>query len=102
AQQPIHFDIGASLGDALLPDRILDDLLAKRCARRQPLDHLLQGFLGLADGAHAVMDAAGTETALGNLKAPALPEQDVADGNAERISPSISGRSHFRLCSLEP
>src|SRR5882757_6414466 len=83
AQQPVHLDIGTGFGDALLPDRIFDDLPAERGARRQPLHHLLERLFGLADGAHAVMDAAGAETALRDLKAPALAEQDVADGNTD-------------------
>src|SRR5262249_39308762 len=70
---------------ALLPDRIFDDLLAEGGARRQPLHHLLQRFLGLADGAHAMMDAAWPKAALGDLESPSLAEQDVAGGNAHLL-----------------
>ena len=52
--------------------------LPKAVRDEQPLHHLLQRLLGLADGAHAVMDAAGAETALRDLEAAALAEQDVA------------------------
>src|SRR5262249_61329400 len=87
----VHLDIGAGLRDALLPDRKFDDLAAERGARRQPLHHLLQRLLGLADGAHAVMDAAGTEPALRDLEAPALAEQDVAGGNADVFEQYLGG-----------
>ncbi len=83
AQQPGHLDVGAGFGDALFPDRLLDDLLAERSARRQPPHHLLQRLFGDADGAHAVMDAAGTEAALRDLETAALAEQDVFSGNAD-------------------
>ncbi len=62
---------------------MLDDLLAEGRARRQPAHHLLQRLFGLADGAHAVMDAARTETALRDLEAAALTEQQIGDGNAD-------------------
>src|SRR4051794_7745315 len=74
AQKPRHLDVGAGFTDALLPPRMLDDLLAERAARHQPAHHLLQRLLGLADGAHAVVDAARTETALRDLEAAALAE----------------------------
>ncbi len=51
-----------------LPNAVRDD---------SRLHHLLQRLLGLADGAHAVMDAARTETALRDLEAAAFAEQDV-------------------------
>src|SRR3984893_17780497 len=83
AQQPGHLDVGAGFCDTLFPDRMLDDLLAEGGARRQTLHHLLQSTAAVADGTHAVMDAAGTETALRDLKPPALAEQDIAGGNAD-------------------
>lgn len=56
---------------------MLDDLLAERAVREASrFTHLPPELLGLADGAHAVMDAARAETA----PAPnplLLAEQDV-------------------------
>ena len=82
AEQTVHLNVDARFRDALLPHRLLDDLLAEGSARRQPLDHLLQRFLGLADGAHTVMDTARTETALRDLEATAFAKQQVARRNA--------------------
>ncbi len=56
-----------------LPNAVRDD---------SRLHHLLQRLFGHADGAHAVMDAARTETALRDLKTAALAEQNVFLGNA--------------------
>ncbi len=45
------------------------------------LDHQVQRPLGLADGAHAVVDAARAQAHLGDLEAAALAEQDVLLGH---------------------
>ena len=82
AQQPGHLDVGARLGDALFPDRMLGDVLAEGFAAHQPPAHLLQRHLGRADGAHAVVDAAGTQARLADLEAAAFAEQQVLDRHA--------------------
>ena len=63
AEQAVHLDVRAGGGDALLPHRLLGDVLAEGFAAHQPLAHLLQRHLGRADGAHAVVDAPGPSRA---------------------------------------
>ena len=47
--------------------------------RVEALAHQLERALGAADRAHAVMDAARAEAALGDLEAAAFAQQDVRD-----------------------
>ena len=54
------------------------------------LHHLLQRLFGRADGAHAVMDAAGTEAALRDFKTPALAEQNVFHRHADVFEQHLS------------
>jgi hypothetical protein len=49
------------------------------------LDHQVQRPLGLADRAHAVMDAARAEAHLRNLEAAAFAEQDVLLRHADIV-----------------
>ena len=79
AEQTAHVDVDARFGDALLPHRMLGDLLAERLAREQALAHQFERAFGDADRAHAVMDAARPEAALRDLEAAAFAEQHVLD-----------------------
>jgi hypothetical protein len=54
--------------------------LPKASRRSAALAHQLERPLGLADGAHAVVDAARAEPALRDLEAPALAEQRLEAG----------------------
>ena len=73
-------------GDALFPHRLLGDGLAERDARLEPLGHLAQRFLGHADGAHAVVDAARPEPALRDLEPAAFAQQHVRAGTRTLLS----------------
>jgi hypothetical protein len=57
-------------------------VLPKATRAMDALAHQFQRALGQADQAHAVVDAAGAEAALGDLEATAFTEQDVADRHA--------------------
>ena len=59
--------------------------LAERDARHQPLHHRLERFLGGADRAHAMVDAARPEPPLRDLEAPALAEQHVRRRHAHVV-----------------
>lgn len=63
---------------------MLREGLAKRLACRviDARDHVLQAELGGADGAHAVVDAAGAETTLDYFEATAFAEYHVRDRDA--------------------
>ena len=86
AEEPRHFDVDARFGDALLPDRMLGDLLAEGDAGQKPLGHLLQRHFGNAYRAHAVVDAAGAKPALRDLETAAFAEQEVLAGTRTSLS----------------
>jgi hypothetical protein len=64
-------------------------IVLPKAVRAGALAHQLERALGRADRAHAVVDAAGAEAALGDLEAAAFAEQDVAAGTRTFFS-SIS------------
>ena len=82
AQKPRHLDVDARFGDALLPHRMFGELFAEGDARKQPLGHFFQRDFGGAEGAHAMVNAAGAEAALRDLEAAAFAEQEVAGRHA--------------------
>jgi len=80
-EQAGHVDLAAGFGDALLGDGLLCHGLAKGGAGRGTTAHQFEGSLGQADQTHAVVDASGAKTTLGDLEAAALAQQDVAHGD---------------------
>ena len=70
-------DHDARLRDPLARNTLLGHGAAERHARGGSLAHFLERALGLADEAHAVVDAARSEPALGDLKTAALAQQDA-------------------------
>ncbi len=84
-------DHDARLGDALAGHALVGDAFAKGGALRGALAHLFQRALGAADDAHAMVDAARAEAALGDLEAAAFAEQDVGRRHAH------VGELHFGM-----
>ena len=67
-------DVAVEFADELAP-RLLTGLDASD-------ERQLVGAFGLADQSHAVVDATGSKTALGNLKSTSGTQDNVLDGNA--------------------
>ena len=65
------------------------DLLAEGFAGEAAFDHQIERLLGLADGAHTVMDAAGAEAELRNLEAAAFAEQDIFLRHADVVEAHV-------------
>jgi hypothetical protein len=84
-QQAGHVDLAAGFGNALLRHGLLGHGLAKGHARRRAPAHQFQRALGQADQAHAVVDAAGAQAALGDLEAAAFTQQDVGHRHAHVV-----------------
>ena len=81
-QQTGLVDVDAHLRQ-LFPERALfGDGAAEVDALLGAGNRVLEGALGAADGAHAVVDAAGAEAPLCNLEAAALAQQHVRRGHA--------------------
>ena len=76
-QQANLVDHDSCLGNALLGDGLLGDRLAERDTRFGTLAHSLQGALGNAYLAHAMMNAARAKATLRNFKATAFAKQDI-------------------------
>nr|ABM53578.1 putative regulatory protein TetR [uncultured bacterium CBNPD1 BAC clone 1664] len=76
-------DVDPGAGDDLHIAAEPGDLAAEGLARETPADHQVQGPLGLADRAHAVVDPARPEADLADLEAPALAEQDIGLGHPD-------------------
>src|SRR5262245_39282622 len=76
-QEPCLVDLDARLGDALERDVVLGQALAERHAVLRALAHELERPFGDADLAHAVVDAARAEAALGDLEAAPFTQEDV-------------------------
>ena len=77
-EQARLFDRDARLGDALLDHALVGEGLAERDPLLRPLAHELERLLGHADGAHAVVDAAGAEAGLRDREPAALlAEQEL-------------------------
>ena len=81
-KEPRHLDVDARFGDALFPHRLFGELFAEGDPRKKPLGHFFQRDFGSAEGAHAMVNAAGTEPALRDLEAAAFAEQEVARRHA--------------------
>ena len=63
-------------------DALFGDRAAKGDAADQALAHVFQRAFGHADGAHAVMDAARSQAALGNLETASFAQQDIRGRHA--------------------
>ena len=74
--------LGARVGDPVLDGLLLGQQRAVRVARERALAHHVEGPLGLAEPAHAVVDAAGAEARLGELEPRALRADQVVGGHA--------------------
>src|SRR3546814_17545635 len=66
-----------------------EDRLAERLAELAAADHQLERPLALADGSHAVVDAAGAEAHLADLEAAALAQQHVRFGHPPVGEPDV-------------
>ena len=84
-QQPAHLDVDPRIRDAFVPDTLLGYLLAECNPRTESLAHRLQGALGCADHAHAMMDTARPEAALGDFEAAAWAGDDAAHRQAHVV-----------------
>ena len=82
AEQPRHLDLHAALGDDVVVGAELGQRLAERLAGQRAPAHQLQRPLGLADGAHAVVDAARPQSTLRHLEAAAATEDQVVIGHS--------------------
>ena len=71
-QQPCLVDRDARFRDALERDRALGDRLAERDTALHPAAHLLERAFREAHKAHAVVNPAGSESALGDIEAAAF------------------------------
>src|SRR5258708_33728293 len=69
----------------------MGDLLAEGFPCQAARHHHIERLFRLADGAHAVMDAARPETDLRDLKAPAFAEQDVVFGHPDIVEAPMHG-----------
>ena len=67
----------AAIGDVLAHHALLGQRLAEGGARARPFAHHFERALGLSDGAHAMVDAPGTEPALRDLEAAPLAQDHV-------------------------
>ena len=76
-QQSRLFDHAARFGDAFVPDGLFGDGLAEGHARAHAPAQQFQRAFGRADRAHAMVDAARAEAALGDLETAALAEQQI-------------------------
>ena len=71
------FDLHARLGDALADDTLVGERLAERDAHLRAHAHQVERTFGEADGAHAVVDAAGAEAGLRDREAAAFLAEQV-------------------------
>src|SRR5262249_20880375 len=85
AEQSRHFNIDARRGGALPPRRWIGNALAKGNAQLQPPYHLLEGSFRDPNRAHAMMDAPGSQSSLGNFKAAALAQDQVGVRDADIV-----------------
>ena len=76
-QQTGGVDLDARLGDPFAPDALLGNLFAEGDPAVKSFAHQLQRALGDADGAHAVVDAARPEPALGDFEAAPFAQQQI-------------------------
>ncbi len=75
-------DHDARLGDALARHALVGNRLVEGDALQRALAHQFQRALGQPDQAHAVVDAARAEAALGDFETAPFAEQDVGNGYA--------------------
>src|SRR5690606_6783468 len=81
-QQTDLLDLDPRLGDPVADDALLAQRLAEGHTLVGARDHQLEAALRDADEAHAVVDAAGPETRLGDREALALAGDQVAGRDA--------------------
>src|SRR5690606_18874739 len=82
SQQSRLLDVHSGIGDDVRVAAQFGDRAAEGFAGHGAFDHDLQGALGGADGAHAVVYAARAKAALGNFEAAAGAGDDRAFGQA--------------------
>ena len=85
-------DLYARAGDALQHDAVLVQLLAEGSLARvvDAGQEVLESLLGGADGAHGVVDAAGSKAALDDFEAAALAEDHVGGGHADVVEGDVA------------
>ena len=85
-------DVNARLGDALEHDAVFREELLERLLALvvDAGEEVVEGLLGGADGAHGVVDTAGTETALDDLEAAAWAEDDVVEWHADVVESDVA------------
>ena len=83
-------DLDAGVGDPLLDHALLGQRLAEGDPARHPPAHQLEGPLGHADAAHAVVDAARAEAGLGDGEAAALLAEQVGDGHPHVVEADLA------------
>jgi hypothetical protein len=84
-QQARLVDQDARVGDALARHALVGQRLAEGHAAARAFAHQFERALGHADQAHAVVDAARAQAALGDLEAAALAQQHVAHRHAHVV-----------------
>ena len=82
-EEPEHLDRGVGFGDLLLHHLVLGDETAVRLAAERPLAHHVEGEVALGDRAHGVVDAAATETALGQYLGAVFRAEQVIRGHPD-------------------
>mmetsp|Transcript_89875 Transcript_89875/g.257464 ORF Transcript_89875/g.257464 Transcript_89875/m.257464 type:complete len:354 (-) Transcript_89875:587-1648(-) len=89
AQLPAHGDLDSRLRDGSANTILLRQEATECLAAMGPVNDGRQCELRLADGAHAVMDPARAQPALGDLEAAALAEDDVADRHPDVVEDDL-------------
>ncbi len=77
--------LGRRVGDPVLDRLLLGQHRAVGEAAERALAHHVEGPLGLAQPAHAVVDSPGAEARLGEEEAGALGADEVVGGNAHVV-----------------
>ncbi len=83
SEQAGLFDFDAGLGDIDANRAHFREFLAEGDTRGDAATKEFEGSFGDADEAHAVMDAAGAEAALGDFEAAAFAEEEVFGGDTD-------------------
>ena len=82
-EQASLFNLDAGLGDIDANGAHFREFFAEGDAGCNPATKEFQGSFGDADEAHAVVDTAGAEAALGDFEAAAFAEEEVFGGDAD-------------------
>src|SRR5262249_54144562 len=80
-QQASLFNFHARGRDVGTDGALFSERPAKSHARLHSFTHRFNGSLGNTDASHAMMDAPGTQSSLGNLESASFAEQDIRDRN---------------------